>query len=493
MKKDKKEDKDNKVEPLKEENLGAAKVTIGGNIHLNPKEVKLVKDQEGTIKGIEFPEEFTKRDLIRFYLFQFAQEATGAEKTEILRIYKLITEKIKEIETTPRPEGDGYTVKCNGAEGVREEEVKDILENPYVHYMIATIHGEGDKYLKGHNKQVDSVKKLSREERRKLEQLGKKVSSKFKQSAQYVDQSLRYNYPKGKRGQYEIWDMLKDSTKQKIEAKDIERHEIVEGIKLSPSEDKIVDCLTKLLHEKSQNSEPKKEGYYSGNLKGEIMKHGDSHTIAPKLAFTLYELTKEYKGGEYPSGKDIENVKSILQELSKRQFLLSYVEKIPKKDGGRIERKIEDFRELIHIVKLSETDYNKESVELSRKEETIIILNPIFNSQIDSKFIIYPDDINRRTIIAYGSHNLSETVLRLRKYLVRELSSKHYEPEIYQDKLYWLLNEKWMKESRRKKVKEYTDKALETVKALGLLLSYEVTTGATGEPKVTFKLNKDWE
>ena len=50
-----------------------------------------------------------------------------------------------------------------------------------------------------------------------------------------------------------------------------------------------------------------------------------------------------------------------------------------------------------------------------------------------------------------------------------------------------------MKESRRKKVKEYTDKALETVKALGLLLSYEVTTGATGEPKVTFKLNKDWE
>jgi hypothetical protein len=50
-----------------------------------------------------------------------------------------------------------------------------------------------------------------------------------------------------------------------------------------------------------------------------------------------------------------------------------------------------------------------------------------------------------------------------------------------------------MRESRKKKVKEYTDKALETVIALGLLLSYEIKTGSTGEPKVIFKINKDWE
>ncbi len=50
-----------------------------------------------------------------------------------------------------------------------------------------------------------------------------------------------------------------------------------------------------------------------------------------------------------------------------------------------------------------------------------------------------------------------------------------------------------MKESRKKKVKEYTDKAIETVIALGLLLSYEVKTSSTGEPKMIFKLNKDWE
>jgi hypothetical protein len=50
-----------------------------------------------------------------------------------------------------------------------------------------------------------------------------------------------------------------------------------------------------------------------------------------------------------------------------------------------------------------------------------------------------------------------------------------------------------MKESRKKMVKDYTDRAIETVKALGLLLSYEIKKASTGEPKVVFTLNKDWE
>ena len=45
-----------------------------------------------------------------------------------------------------------------------------------------------------------------------------------------------------------------------------------------------------------------------------------------------------------------------------------------------------------------------------------------------------------------------------------------------------------MNESRKKKVKELTEKALETVKALGLLLSYEIKAGSTGEPKIVFTL-----
>lgn len=317
---------------------------------------------------------------------------------------------------------------------------------------------------------------------------------KFKRSGHLTDQLLKYDYPKDKNRQLSIFDALQDGTKKDIEVAGVEVTEIVEGIKLSPSETKIIDCLCKLLHERSQTVEPKKEDFYAGNIGYELVEYGgDKNTPAPKLAFTLYELSKEYKGGEYVSGKDLENVKQVITELDSKRFLLSYVETTRKKDGGRIERKIEDFRKLIHILKLSETEFNKENIELSKTEETIVLLNPIFRRQIDSKFILYPNDITRRTIIAYGSHNLSEIALRLRDYLMRELSSKHYEPEINLDKLYYLLAEKWMRESRKKKVKEYTDKALETVTALGLLSSYSIKPGATGEPKVIFTLNKDWE
>jgi len=317
---------------------------------------------------------------------------------------------------------------------------------------------------------------------------------KYKKPGHLTDQTLKYNYPKDSNPQLNMFDSLQGKTLKDIEVAGVEVAQIVEGIKLTPSETKVIDSLCKLLHHSSQNLDAKKDSYYSGNMDYELVEYGgDKNTPAPKLAFTLYELTKEYKGGDYVAGKDIENIKQILKELDNKRFLLSYVETTTKKDGGRIEKKIEDFRKLIHILKISQTEYNKEDIELSKKEETVIVLNPIFRRQIDSKFILYPNDINRRTIIAYGSHNLSELALRLRDYLMRELSSKRYQPEINLERLYYLLAEKWMKESRKKKVKEYTEKAIETVKALGLLLSYEIKTASTGEPKVVFTLNKDWE
>jgi len=317
---------------------------------------------------------------------------------------------------------------------------------------------------------------------------------KFKRSGHLTDQVLKYNYPKENKGQLSIFDSLQDSTKNAIETVGgVETTEIVEGIKLSPSETKIIDCLCKLLHENSQTLDPKKEDYYSGNNGFKLVEYGGDKTPAPKLAFTLYELTKEYKGGEYVGGKDIDNVKQILTGLNERKFLLSYVETTKTKGGGRVERKIEEFKKLIDILQISQTEFNKEDIELSKLEETVILLNPIFKREIDSKFILYPNDINKRTIIAYGSHNLPEITLRLREYLMREYSSKRYKPEIGLNKLYYLLAEKWMRESRKAKVKQYTEKALETVKTLGLLESYEIKTGSTGEPKVIFTLNKSWE
>lgn len=316
---------------------------------------------------------------------------------------------------------------------------------------------------------------------------------KYKRSGHLTDQMLKYDYPKETK-QLSLFDELSSTTINAIESEGIQISEIVEGIKLSPSEQKVIDCLSKLLHHKSQNSNPNINTYYSGNQDYEMVQYGsDRATIAPKLAFTIYELTQEYKGGERVGGKDLKNVVSILQELDTKRFLVSYIETTKTKDGGRIEKKIEDFKKLIHILKISETTYDNKDVEISKQEETIILLSPIFIRQIDSKFILYPNDINKRTIIAYGSHTISEITFRLRDYLMRELSSKRYNPEIGLNKLYFLLAEKWMKENRKKKVAEYTDKAIETVKKLGLLESFELKKASNGEQKMVFKLNAGWE
>lgn len=323
-----------------------------------------------------------------------------------------------------------------------------------------------------------------------------KGKGKYKRSGHLQDQLLKYIYPRDGSSQLSIFDSLQEETKKKIhEAKGIEVTEMVEGIRLSPSETKVVDSLCKLLHERSQTLDPKKKGYYSGNAGSRLVSYGKEETLAPNLAFTLYELTSEYKGGDYVSGRDLENVAQVLRELDAKRFLMSYVETYFEKEGGKniqTVRKVEEFRRLIRIERLSETKYT-EGVELSKKEVTVISLNPIFRHQIDSKFILYPNDITKRTTIAYGSHNVPEITLRLREYLMRELSAKHYTPKIGLERLYYVLAEKWMNESRKKKVKEYTEKALETVTALGLLVSYEMQTSHSGEPMVVFTLNKDWE
>jgi hypothetical protein len=151
------------------------------------------------------------------------------------------------------------------------------------------------------------------------------------------------------------------------------------------------------------------------------------------------------------------------------------------------------LRKLLNVDKAT-LSYGVGNIEHYKRTETIVVLNPIFRRQIDSKFILYPNDITKRTIIAYGSHNVSEVTLRLRDYLMRELSSKHYKPEINLHKLYYVLAEKWMRESRKKKVKEYTEKAIVVVIELGRLESYDIVSAkTTGEPKVVFKLNKDFE
>jgi hypothetical protein len=334
------------------------------------------------------------------------------------------------------------------------------------------------------------MRKLLQNIKDQLIEPNKGINETYKKAGHLTDQMLKYNYPRD--NQPSLFDVLQEGTKRDIDAQNIERSEIVEGIKLSPSETKIVDSLCTLLHYTSQNLDPEKPNYYTGNDTPVIIQREYGATPAPKLAFTIYELTKQYLGTDKKvGGKDLDNVYNTLIGLSEKRFLMKYKEEITKSKGEKTINKIEIFERIIKIAKITREEF-KNNISQSKKEDTIVILHPIFRSQINSKFILYPKDIIKQTILAYGSPNVSQITLTLRDYLIRELSSKRYQPEIGLERLYYLVAEKWMRESRKTRVKKDTDKALDTVIKMGLLISYDIKTSQSGEPKVIFNLNKEW-
>jgi hypothetical protein len=319
----------------------------------------------------------------------------------------------------------------------------------------------------------------------------KRKKGKFKRSGHLTDQILKYTLPEVKeKKQLSIWDLLEETTKTDLEVANIERSEVVEGIKLSGTETKLIDSLCKLLHDKSEVYDKKAPNYYTGTEEIQIVNYSNDKTPLPKIAVTLYELTQVYKGDDkYISGKDIENVKEVLTELSEKKFLVKYTETSKDKKGNTTIKEIEGYRSIIFLDKATITKVE----ENYRRQETIISLSPIFRRQIDSKFILYPHDINKRTAIAYGGEKVSGASLKLRDYLMREHANKHYSPEISQYNLSYLLAENLMKASRKSDVEKAINKALITCKNLGLLESHTITENKTGEPKYIFKLKKDWE
>jgi hypothetical protein len=76
---------------------------------------------------------------------------------------------------------------------------------------------------------------------------------------------------------------------------------------------------------------------------------------------------------------------------------------------------------------------------------------------------------------------------------MRESSSKCTEPKIAVEKALLDVSRKMDAGKPKKEGKGVYREALETVKAMGLLLSYEIKIGATGEPIMEIALNKDCE
>lgn len=340
------------------------------------------------------------------------------------------------------------------------------------------------------NKEI--LKKLLGEE--------KKAPSKFRQSGHLLDQTLKYNDPKSK--QLTFFDAIQLETKNKIEHSKIEIK--AEGIRLSPTEDKLMKAINKLLYEKSEHKNEESEEFYTGNEQGQLIPYGGQGQTAKAALLRIIpaELYKAYLDRDDYSGDDIKFIKKTLNELANKKFLIVYDRK-RKENGKIVTDRIEDFQALIKLVNyiegLSEADLkklNSGDTEIREKRgELLIALNPIFIDQINTKYVEYPFDINRRTTIAAGGHlYITESMIVLRDYMLREISSKRFEVEINEDKLPYVIRlDQYIKSRRKKLTAQRIADAIECCKKLGIILDVDIITGSEGQRKYVFKLNKNFE
>lgn len=459
----------------------------------------VMRNEDGQATGINL--RFNTKQAILFFLQTYLMNGSLSQsaREEIQDVKDYLEEHLVSMDIFPMSLGGDewkgmfkMPFNCFPDNLETAEQIKRRLDSPFVKFTVARMLGQEKDFFR-----INKISPKKKKELRGLPTGGAiKQRGKFKAPGHFIDQKLKYNQPGAI--QPTLFDMLAKQTQDKIIKAGVSLELINkrgEGIKLSRGEYKLIDCICELLHEKSQNSSPDKENYYTGNQEAQVVPWGRGSGMAPKLAVTLYELTKKYKGGDSVGGQDIENVRTLLiglEEDPEKRALIRYTRETQNAKGGRTKDEVEEFQSLLKLQNIRRTEYSPQDIVTSQKEEVAILLNPIFRDQIETKFVTYPKDINRRMIQAYGNQNISEIAYRLRDWLARALSSKNLTPEINLENLYWTLAEDYMRGSRRKLVKDFTDKAIETVKRLGLLEKHEITTGKSGQQKVKFYLNKEW-
>jgi len=325
---------------------------------------------------------------------------------------------------------------------------------------------------------------------------------KVRQSGHFVDQKLKYDFPVN--DQPRPFDLIDPNTIGEVEKWAVK----CEGIRLTVSEDRLVMTLSSLLKDKSESKDADSKNFYAGNHPTtEVVPWGEEYVKRPHLRVVPAELYKAYLGKEKYSGQEIKDIKKTLASLADKIFLMTYdrVRKVQvgNKTENRTDR-IEMVKRLIEIVSYTRDLTDAEVAKLDKgderirqaKGELIIALNPILTDQINSKYVEYPWDINRRMVLAAGGHprKVTQAMILLRDYMLRELSAKRYACQINADKLPYLLKlDNYVKQSRNDLLRKTIEKAIQTCMNLNLILKVVQDRGAEGQDKYTFFLNRDFK
>lgn len=351
-------------------------------------------------------------------------------------------------------------------------------------------------------KELGFLKYITRNRRQIIQWLETEAKNNtFRKSGHLIDQQLKYL--KRAEGPLHIFSLvenreLKDSL---VQNKGVSEQTIRVGINLTAAQDRLVNALCRLLHEKSQIFNPEQLNYYTGNHPYTITHYGKKEEKIPSLILEPHELYQAYLEKVNYSGKEICNIEDILEKAQNTRHLIVYEWRTKNKVGKVIVDRIEQYQPLFMVDRIFPGMDEKEAdlvahgdIQVRRKRAKFLIkFNPLFIHQIESKYVLYPKDIHRRMTIAAGGdpRKITPAMISLRDFCLRALSNRQKRVELNQDTLPYLLKlENYVKSGRKKETLKKINESFQVCKDIGLIHLWEKKSGTSNQTKYVIYLNQ---
>lgn len=349
---------------------------------------------------------------------------------------------------------------------------------------------------------MDFIKFLIEKKEDLIRLIDSEKNTTFRQSRELIDNKLTRKPIES--AQLSLFDNIDEKEKKIANPNhDQSAQPIIKGLDLSPAEDRLVHTLSLLISKHSEKRNQDSPEYYMGNQERGVTTLNSIELETARLMISPHELYSNYLGRDDYNTDHIQFILQSLNNLSKKNFLVSLT--IPKGTGQKGKRfdKLRTYLPLFQVVILNKDLTETESQEIENNQllvegkrgKFLFRFNPIFTNSIRERYVEFPEDIHLRIARSSGKKGrVSQCTNLMRDFLFREKQQKRYTVVRDEETLFRILNlEKMRKEGRKKKVNEMLQKSFDIFLKIELLKDIQKSLGKKGQVQYTMEINPDFK